>query len=176
MLRRVLHSEFFGKAHFEHPQPLPLGQLRALFDSLDPSHDPICTPNKNGETIDELHDRIAYTLYQIVTDLDSDPSQPKTLLICTHAASMIAIGRALTGKMPGDADTPDFKAYTASLSRYTRRTFELPGQGPAGQLVKAKNDDVYPKVDWKDFGIKGNWNCVQNGYTDFLSKGAERGW
>lgn len=64
---------------------------------------------------------------------------------------MIAIGRALTGKMPEDPDEDDFQCYTASLSRFQR------------------NEKGGKKVI-------GNWDCVLNSETGYLSGGAERGW
>jgi len=134
---------------------------------------PIRTPNQFGESIEELHDRIAQTLHRIVTDLDTDPAQPKTLLICTHAAGMIAIGRVLTGRMPEDPDTPDFHCFTASFSRFNRRTFELSNRNVAAEHGTL---DQHAKVNWRNYGIKGYWECKENSNTDFLSKGPERGW
>jgi transcription factor C subunit 7 len=171
-------GEWFGSAHFQQPAPATAAQLDSLIPNIDTSYVPIRTPNPKGEGVPELHDRIAYTLHEIVKALDADPSQPKALLICTHAAAMIAIGRVLTGKMPEDPDTPDFHCYTASLSKYTRRTFEiseklpLHRQGIAGYAASTEA----PVVKWRNYGIRGYWNCELNGYTKYLSRGAERGW
>lgn len=66
-----------------------------------------------------LHDRCAYALLYIISNADSEDAassegheKERSILICTHAASMIAIGRALTGHMPDDACVEDFKTYT----------------------------------------------------------------
>lgn len=64
----------------------------------------------------------------------------------------IAAGRALTGKIPADLNEDDFQCYTASLSKYVRR-----GLDP-------------------EKGVAGNWDCVLNSETSYLSGGAERGW
>ncbi|KAF2197727.1 phosphoglycerate mutase-like protein [Delitschia confertaspora ATCC 74209] len=175
-------GEFFGTAHFKHPSASSVEKLSTLFDNLDRSYTPVRYPNAHGETIQELHDRIAYTLNEIIAVLDADPSQPKSLLICTHAASMIAIGRVLTGQMPADPDTLDFKAYTASLSRFRRKTLELPhykheqetmtSDGPS---ASAKSG-AFPKVRYQNYGIRGFWECEQNANADYLSGGPERGW
>lgn len=179
MAETTCYSEWFGSAHFQQPIPATRAQLDSLFPNLDPSYVPIRSPNPKGEGVPELHDRIAYTLNGIVAALDADPSQPKALLICTHAAAMIAIGRVLTGKMPEDPDTPDFHCYTASLSRYTRRTFEIPDTASSRPKPENGNNTTPPStavVNWRNYGIRGYWKCEQNGYTKYLSKGAERGW
>lgn len=108
-------------------------------------------PHAKGELILELHERVKRSITSIVKSLDADPGGPKTLLICTHAATMICLGRVLTGKMPKDLDEDDFQCYTASLSTFKRKK----GQGD---------------------GVAGNWDCIGNGETGFLSGGAERGW
>lgn len=83
----------------------------------------------------ELHDRVAYTLDRIIDTLDADPSAPRTLLICTHAAPMIAIGRTLTGYMPVDPTTEDFRCYTCSLSKFARRRGHVAVGRPSGGLT-----------------------------------------
>lgn len=115
---------------------------------LDEDYASVVIPHANGEMILELHDRVASSLHHIISSLDADPSGPKTLLICTHAATMICIGRVLTGNMPDDPDEDDFQCYTASLSTYKR------------------------KAD----AILGVWDCTGNAETGFLSGGPERGW
>jgi transcription factor C subunit 7 len=109
-------------------------------------------PGSNGEMILELHERVKNALDHIITTLDNDPEQPKTVLLCTHAATMIAAGRVLTGMMPENLDEDDFKCFTAGLSKYVRRSFN------------------------PQRGIAENWNCELNSDTSFLSGGAERGW
>ncbi|KAL5387064.1 hypothetical protein DPSP01_003676 [Paraphaeosphaeria sporulosa] len=145
-------GEFFGRADFEHPAPPSIEILNKHFRDLDQDYVSVHIPPANGEWLSELHQRVTRALTKIVTDLDHDPEQPKTLLICTHAATMIAAGRALTGKIPADLNEDDFQCYTASLSKYVRRGFEL------------------------EKGVAGNWDCVLNSETGYLSGGAERGW
>lgn len=146
------HSEFFGRAEFEHPTPPDLKILNPLFENLDQDYVSVQIPASKGEFIVELHERVKDTLNSIITELDNDPEQPRTLLICTHAATMIAIGRALTGNMPDDTDEDDFQCYTASLSKFTR------------------------KINSASSKVLGNWDCELNSETKYLSGGAERGW
>jgi hypothetical protein len=109
-------------------------------------------PASKGEMIVELHERVRKALDHIVTTLDNDPEQPRTVLICTHAATMIAAGRVLTGQMPDDPDTDDFQCFTAGLSKFVRRSAD------------------------PEKGVAANWDCELNSETSYLSGGAERGW
>jgi transcription factor C subunit 7 len=144
-------GEFYGKADFSHPAPPDIAALESFFNNLDKSHVSIHIPHEKGEFIQEMHDRVERALESIITALDNDPEQPKTLLICTHAAAMIAMGRILTGRTPDDLDDDDFQCYTASLSTFKRKS-ERKGS------------------------VAGGWDCVGNAETHFLSHGAERGW
>ncbi|KAI4652630.1 uncharacterized protein J4E79_008937 [Alternaria viburni] len=145
-------GEFFGRAHFEHPTPPHLELLTPHFQNLDDEYASVHMPGSNGEMIVELHERVRNALDHIVTTLDNDPEQPKTVLLCTHAATMIAAGRVLTGQMPENPDEDDFQCFTAGLSKYVRRSAD------------------------PEKGVAGNWTCELNSETSFLSGGAERGW
>ncbi|KAH7089260.1 phosphoglycerate mutase family protein [Paraphoma chrysanthemicola] len=145
-------GEFFGRASWEHPTPPDLQTLTSHFDYLDDEYVAVHVPASKGEMIVELHERVRNALDHIVTTLDNDPEQPKTVLICSHAATIIAAGRVLTGQMPDDPDEDDFQCFTAGLSKFVRR----------------KKDHAK--------GVAGNWDCELNSETSYLSGGAERGW
>jgi transcription factor C subunit 7 len=168
--------EFYGLARFDHPSPAPLPVLHTHFpNQLHESYKPVVIPSTNGESISALHDRIAYTMHKIIAELDADPAKPKAVLIATHAASMIAMGRALTGMMPEDPSEEDFKCFTCSLSRFERRN-----ESAKASEVELSNESIpdnVPDVGWRDGkGVVGGWNCVVNGDCSFLSGGEERGW
>jgi transcription factor C subunit 7 len=145
-------SEFFGRAHFEHPTPPTLAILNTHFENLNQDYVSVHLPPSRGEMIVELHERVRKALDHIITTLDNDPEQPKTVLLCSHAATIIAAGRVLTGQMPQDPDEDDFQCFTAGLSKFVRRSAEA------------------------SKGVAGNWDCVLNSETSYLSGGAERGW
>ena len=133
---------------------------------------PVIKPSVNGESIDELHDRAAYALHRIIEQADQEGV--KAIIICTHAATLIAIGRALTGRMPENIEEEDFHPYTCSLSRFVRKSTLDTGNpietwaGP-GQAT--------PHVAWRDgAGVGGGWECKISGDCSFLSGGEERGW
>jgi transcription factor C subunit 7 len=126
--------------------------LTPFFEYLDQDYVSIHMPASKGEMIVELHERVRNALDHIISTLDNDAEQPKTVLICTHAATMIAAGRVLTGAMPEDPDEDDFHCFTAGLSKFVRRSRD------------------------PDKTAAGNWACELNSETSYLSGGAERGW
>ena len=146
------NREFFGRANWEHPTPPTLQILSPHFEYLDQEYVSVHLPPRKGEMIVELHERVRKALDHIITTLDNEPEQPKTVLLCSHAATIIAAGRVLTGQMPDDPDEDDFQCFTAGLSKFVRRSTD-------------------PKK-----GVAGNWDCVLNSDTSYLSGGAERGW
>ena len=190
MLPRVLSSchpltserrEFYGLAPFAHPGPLPTPELaRDVFPTLGLSaaYAPALVPAPRGESIDALHDRLAYVLHTLVARADADPRRPRAMLVCSHAACMIAMGRVLTGRVPADVSEEDFGCFTASLSAFRRK----PGgaERTAREAVRewdAARPEVVPAVPWRGCGgVAGGWVCERNADCSFLSGGEERGW
>lgn len=113
----------------------------------------------------------------------SATTSPKAALICTHAAGMICIGRALTGKMPDDPDEEDFRCGTCALSVFSRKQSDHGDTDTDGQ---SRNDrrkswdrvppNTAPDVGWQKRGVRGGWDCVRNGDCSFLRGGEERSW
>lgn len=206
--------EWFGPTtFFDHPSPSSPSTLRSHFPTILPpnpeSHyTPHLIPSTRGETIAQLHDRVATALQAIIADVDAEidafeatlPSgslektSSKAILMCSHAAPLIAMGRALTGHMPEDSGVEDFKVYTAGLSTFVRRRRPtrfssssscISDRSPAGDsdgigLLAPGTKIVRPDTtvpDWRGGkGVGGGWDCVVNGDCSFLSGGAERGW
>ncbi|RDL39895.1 uncharacterized protein BP5553_04235 [Venustampulla echinocandica] len=165
-------GEWYGASRTSDPQPAPPKTLQSYFTNFSLDYEPIWTPSPAGETILELHERAAFTLACMIRDLDTHPDGPKCVLICTHAATFMAVSRALTGFFPEDITVQDFHPWTAGLSKFVRRDV---GESTA-QRVKNENDEL-PKVDWKGGkGVGGGWDCVVDGDCTFLSGGEERGW
>lgn len=96
----------------------------------------------------------------------------KAIIICSHAASILAIGRALTGRMPDNIEEQDFKPFTCGLSKFSRKSLDAHKDVPAWK----EGDDI-PRISWKNgAGVGGGWKCELNGDCSFLSGGEERGW
>ena len=103
----------------------------------------------------------------------------RAILICTHAASMIAIGRALTGRMPEDVCEDDFGTFTCGVSKFRRRLKGRSADGGIdhGMLEKWEAGMAVPRLDWRDGkGVSGGWGCEVNCYCGHLQDGKERGW
>ncbi|KAL4893759.1 phosphoglycerate mutase family protein [Aspergillus ambiguus] len=196
-------GEWFGPtSFFHHPSPASPSDLKSHFpnilpDTPDAHVHPHVYPSTRGETIAQLHDRLATALAAIIADVDAEiaqlearadsPPSSKAVLICSHAAPLIAIGRALTGRMPADSSEEDFNVFTAGLSTFVRRrpgadastaaaaaATQSPGVlAPGTRIVPAER--AVPC--WQGGrGVGGGWDCVRNGDCSFLSGGAERGW
>ncbi|KAL8642523.1 MAG: hypothetical protein Q9228_000787 [Teloschistes exilis] len=160
-------GEWYGAAHFDHPSPAPPAVLSSLFPScIDETYEPSIIPPRSGETIEQLHDRVAQALTHIIARADAEnPSSDDSILLCTHAATLIAISRALTGDMPSDPNEDDFLAPTAGLTRFIRKQISTEGQ------------EKGPPLEWKGGkGVAGGWTCVLNGNCNHLAGGAERSW
>ncbi|MCJ1315007.1 hypothetical protein MMC15_000321 [Xylographa vitiligo] len=151
-------GEWYGTARFTHPSPAALSLLLTFFPTL--TERTTVVPSSNGESIDALHDRAAIALAAIIADCDAEAPADCSIVICTHAATMIAMGRVLTGVMPEDVAERDFHAYTCSVSR-----FERTGRGKGMR-----------QGEWRGKGVGGGWRCVVNAGTEHLSGGAERDW
>ncbi|KAI9816655.1 MAG: hypothetical protein M1832_005041 [Thelocarpon impressellum] len=160
-------GEWYGAASFQHPAPAPVSALAPLFPGLlDQDYTAVldAPPERSGESIDGLHDRVAAALSAIVASLDAEPGAPRAVLLCTHAATLIAAGRALTGTMPSRVEEADFRPFTAGLSVFVRKPL-TPAPEDGGE-----------KGQWRGKGVKGGWTCVRNGDCSFLAGGEERGW
>jgi transcription factor C subunit 7 len=94
---------------------------------------------------------------------------------CDVKATLIAIGRALTGRMPDDIAEEDFRPFTCGLSTFMRKG----RKENAAVAVKSWNGSgtPIPKVLWRDGnGVGGGWELKVSGDCSFLSGGEERGW
>lgn len=156
-------AEWYGTAPFEHPTPAPLETLGSLFPGLlDPSYQPALVPRRRGESIDQLHARAARAVRAIIEQCDRDGV--RAVLLCSHAATLIALGRVLTGSMPDHVGEGDFNAFTCGLSVFRRRHDVAATANADGQNGQ---DGLRPR---------GGWDCVLNSDCSFLVGGEERGW
>lgn len=112
-------AEWFGAAPFDHPQPAPAEVLKPMFPAYCVDYVPAQTPSRKGETLAQLYERIATTVRAIVERCDAEGK--RAIVLCTHAAVVIALGRILTGKVPEDPEVDDFQAFTCGLSVYRRK-------------------------------------------------------
>lgn len=163
-------GEWFGKAWFEQPAPADPSRLKKdFFPFVDDEYESKLVPERYGERILEIHDRIARAFALVIDDIDQEyeaqgrGSEHVTLLICGHAAQIICSGRVLTGVMPDDPDEEDFKCFTCGISKFERKN--LDDQEPTST-----------ESDWRGHGVAGGWTCVSNSWCGHLKNGEERGW
>ncbi|KAK2011453.1 phosphoglycerate mutase [Colletotrichum eremochloae] len=161
--------EWYGAAPFEHPTPASPDVLKSMFPHLDTTYQSAVFPARNGETIAQLHDRIAAAVQAIIERCDAEGK--RAVVLCSHAASIIALGRVLTGVMPDSVDVEDFRAFTCGLSVYRRRP-----HSSSAQTSGTQGPDL-DTSSWKNGrGVGGGWVCELNSDCRFLSGGEERGW
>ncbi|KAF8863836.1 phosphoglycerate mutase-like protein [Acephala macrosclerotiorum] len=163
-------GEFFGLADFHHPTPASVETLKMHFKRLAP-RESFIRPTSKGESIEQLHERVAYAMAKVIQL--SEKEGVKAVVISTHAAVVIAIGRVLTGHMPEDITEEDFHPFTCGLTTFVRSSKGMMTPVPG---LNHSHDKI-PNLDWRNGkGVGGGWDCTGNGDCSFLSGGAERGW
>ncbi|KAK1523217.1 phosphoglycerate mutase [Colletotrichum paranaense] len=183
--------EWYGAAPFEHPTPASKDVLKPMFPHIDDTYQSRVYPARNGETIAQLHDRVAAGVQSIIEQCDAQGH--RAVILCSHAASIIALGRVLTGEMPESIDAEDFRAFTCGLSMYRRKSPSSSAKTPGtdGRIRTPTSSSGYwgsrltmeptgPIADTKSWrngrGVAGGWICELNSDCSFLSGGEERGW
>ncbi|KAI0118903.1 RNA polymerase III transcription initiation factor complex component [Nemania sp. FL0031] len=171
-------SEWYGRAHFEHPTSAPLSELCVLFADLDADHVSLPTPRRRGESIPQLYERTASCIQTIIDQCDQEGK--RAVVISTHAAVVIALGRVLTANVPEDASVEDFGAFTCGLSVYRRQGIDQ-GRSTTGTTDRAAaiRDQAPMPADPPQtcgFGLSSHWRCEVNSDCSFLRGGEERGW
>ncbi|KXJ94494.1 histidine phosphatase superfamily [Microdochium bolleyi] len=163
-------SEWFGAAHFEHPMYAPMEVLEQYFPAVDETYTSAVTRPPNGESATALHLRVARAMQALIER--SDREGKKAILLCSHAATVIALGRVLTGQVPNDLEEDDFQAFTCGLSVY-RRNRQGKGQGTGAEVA----NESRPDHGWtSSLAVSGGWDCEANSDCSFLRNGPERGW
>ncbi|MCJ1335766.1 hypothetical protein MMC09_001040 [Bachmanniomyces sp. S44760] len=177
-------GEWYGTARFDHPRAASDAILREFFPTY--TERTTITPPPNGETLDMLHERCAVAMQAIIQNEDQKSKADKAIVISTHAATMIAIARVLTGEMPKDVNEEDFKTFTCGISTFVRRRegdnlHRRAIRAPAAEEEKEEEgvDGKAPSniSEWKNGkGVAGGWNCTVNSDCSHLPNGEERGW
>lgn len=164
-------GEYFGSAPFAHPRPASVEVLKPMFPALDDAYEPSWAPSEKGETIPELYARVASAVRAVIER--SDREGHRAIILCSHAATIIALGRVLTGHVPDDPSVQDVMAFTCGLSLYRRQgqQEEQEQELISGMTRQAETD---PGSD-AAFQV-GGWTAELNSDCSFLSGGEERGW
>ncbi|KAK9449537.1 histidine phosphatase superfamily [Limtongia smithiae] len=109
-------GEWYGRTRDSHPRAAPPTILKSFFRRVKDDYEPITVPSIQGETLDELHQRAETVLQKMIDICNAEAREIKTVLICAHAATVIALGRALVGDASFDVRTG-----TCSIGLYESR-------------------------------------------------------
>ncbi|KAI1194057.1 histidine phosphatase superfamily [Nemania serpens] len=189
-------SEWYGRAHFEHPSSAPLNDLNAWFVDLDADYLSSPAPRRRGESIPQLYERVASCIEAIISQCDQEGI--KAVVVSTHAAVVIALGRVLTAKVPADATVEDFGAFTCGLSVYRRQGVDQASSiaaGPDGEVMikdhPLKSAEIMNTQSTirplhlshlagppqrRGYHLSSHWRCEVDSDCSFLRGGEERGW
>ncbi|VUC22055.1 unnamed protein product [Clonostachys rosea] len=186
-------GEWFGLAPFDHPQPAPGKVLKEKFPTICEDYSSITHAPIKGETLGQLYERVATAVRAIIERCDNEGK--RAVVLCTHAAVVITLGRVLTGCIPEDPSVQDFGAFTCGLSVFKRQAaatgWEKQQQDkvqcrqagpPVGEGEVAHVSDAAPAISDESkerpspLQVVPPWRCKSNSDCSFLSSGAERGW
>ncbi|KAI1110281.1 histidine phosphatase superfamily [Nemania sp. NC0429] len=178
-------SEWYGRAHFEHPSSAPLNELTPWFVDLDADYLSSPAPRRRGESIPELYERVASCIEAIISQCDSEGT--RAVVVSTHAAVVIALGRVLTAKVPEDATVEDFGAFTCGLSVYRRQGVDEEAMVKDHGIKSAESVNtrsmIRPHLSHLagppqrcGYHLSSHWRCEVDSDCSFLRGGEERGW
>lgn len=105
-------GEWYGQTTGSHPEWLKAKELASYFPRTVLDYEPLLGQNPTGETMADIHARVKEFLRRLVKNTDNVDG-PRTVLFVTHAATNIALGRALTHQPEREVRTG-----CCSLGRY----------------------------------------------------------
>ncbi|GHJ87814.1 hypothetical protein NliqN6_4216 [Naganishia liquefaciens] len=147
-----------------HPRPGHAEQLKQFFPdgTLDEQYKSTVYASRSGESVSELQARCDLFVNTFVNRIEAEFPNVKTIVIFAHAASVIALGRSLTGDKGLDV-----RAGCASTSLYQRKSAQSNGSSGDRNAGQTK--------EGSDGGV-GCWDCIWSGRANYLSQGEERNW
>ncbi|EPQ29525.1 uncharacterized protein PFL1_02744 [Pseudozyma flocculosa PF-1] len=128
-----------------HPVPARAATMKEFVPTLSLSWSPLLYPPVEGETIPQLHAR-ARRILELIQQRCAELGVERVLL-CSHAATLIAMGRVLLDDDGDGQRTVDINVGTATLSKYVRTASDA-----------------------------STWRQELNGDGSFLPHGPERNW
>lgn len=92
-IQEWFHENPPNKASTLHPQPY-YNDLKAKYSEIDTRFKPTYFPNRHGESLEHLHERCKIAITNLIRR-EERKGVSGTILLFTHAASAIALGRGL---------------------------------------------------------------------------------
>ncbi|ODQ63415.1 phosphoglycerate mutase-like protein [Nadsonia fulvescens var. elongata DSM 6958] len=110
-------AEWFKKGHRSHIPTAPSSpeQLHEFFPRVNTAYKSMVVCSPEGEDTEEIHERAKRAIKCIVEDLEKNHPEIEAVMITTHAATKIALGRALLND-----STKAIRAGVCSLDIYQR--------------------------------------------------------
>ncbi|KAJ9119872.1 hypothetical protein QFC24_005586 [Naganishia onofrii] len=154
-----------------HPRPGHAEHLKQFFpDVLDEAYRSTVYASRSGESVSELQARCDLFVDAFVNRIEAEYPNVKTVAIFAHAASVIALGRSLTGDR-----TKEIRAGCATTSFYRRKSTSTSDKSAQPELQS--NGTSHSTVNGtKSTGTVGCWDCLWDGRADYLAQGEERNW
>lgn len=90
-------GEWYKRETDLHPSAASPQELKAFFPTLKEDYRSLVSVSNEGETVEEHHKRCKDVFRAVLKDIREHGNNVKTILVVTHAAPRIALGRALAG-------------------------------------------------------------------------------
>ncbi|WFD43958.1 hypothetical protein MPSI1_002623 [Malassezia psittaci] len=103
-----------------HPSPRRAEHVQPYYPTVSTRWTPLLYPDPRGETVQDVHQRVFECFRRIEIRLND--WKVKRVLLVSHAASIIALGRMLLSDGDYSIAAQPIKAPTASVSKYQRDT------------------------------------------------------
>ncbi|KAH7915802.1 histidine phosphatase superfamily [Hygrophoropsis aurantiaca] len=136
-----------------HPRPAPAAELQAYFPTIDPVWSSLWHPSRRGEDLPQLHARTAGVLGALIPEIEARFPGAKRVLLVSHAATVIALARALLGE-----PALPLRVGCCSLTEVVRREGAETGTGRG------------------TVGVLGGWRALRLVDGAHLKEGASRDW
>ncbi|KAG5362943.1 Transcription factor tau 55 kDa subunit [Yarrowia sp. B02] len=137
-------GEWFKRERSSHPKPASNTVLKGFFPRVKEDYESLVVAGDDGEDEAELHERTKHFLNVLIEKLNKEEPELETILIVSHAAPRIALGRALVGD-----NSLDIRTGVCSLD-----TFEAEKEGALCGEWKLKSSG---QVDYLSEGEVMHW-------------------
>ncbi|OLL22142.1 hypothetical protein NEOLI_005508, partial [Neolecta irregularis DAH-3] len=146
-------SEWYITSQDEHPSPPKAKTLKTFFPRIKENYQPTLIPALNGESMLQLHRRAEIVVKKLIQQIDEE-GDINSIVLCTHAATNISLGRALTA-----ISDLEVRTGCASLGVYER-------QGDTDLWDCVRNGDC----DFLMNGEERNWWFDEDGAVHKVGK------
>lgn len=142
---------------------------------------PLLTPPRTGESMHDVHRRAREFVDRLTSAVD--PTSVETVIVFSHAATCIAISRALAGDLevlyhPETSDPDDARRSSVDRKLEWREDERLECRAATCSVSKFQRREESAGGDERveTRRRRPTWDRVWNGRTDFLPGGEERHW